>query len=110
MSASASPTPLLSAYLTQDAIVRRVDPSLGVLLDLPGHGCGYAHISAVADERVDKLDKAMRPGQREAARVIGLRLMDGLAVLSLKPSAVEQYLEVSRQSGRFEYAVSSPPS
>ena len=101
--------PSLGALLPQDAIIRRVDASLGVLLDLPGHGCGYAHISAVADERVDKLDKAMRPGQREAARVIGARLMDGLAVLSLKPSAVEQYLEVSRQSGRFTLTLSAPP-
>ena len=86
-----------------------MDPSLGVLLDLPGQGCGYAHISTVADERVDKLDKAIRPGQREAARVIGSRLMDGLAVLSLKPSAVEQYLEVSCQSRRFENKLYSPP-
>lgn len=79
----------------QEAAVQRVDPALGVLLDLAACGSGYAHISDISDERIAKLEKVLKVGQREAARVIGARPMDGLAVLSLKPSAVEQFLVVS---------------
>ena len=80
--------------LVQDAVVRRVDGLLGVLLDLPSGASGFAHISDVADDRVEKLDKVLKRGQKVPARVIGSRPMDGLAVLSLKPSLVEQYLTV----------------
>ena len=65
----------------QDAIVRRVDPGLGVLLELrqgeqpsskaaQQNGAhkggaapiaGYAHISAVSDKRVEKLEKVDCP-------------------------------------------------
>lgn len=79
----------------QKAVVQRVDDQVGVLLSLPGFGLGYAHISDISDEKVDKLGKVLHVGQDESARVIGSRLMDGLAVVSLKPSAVEQYLMVS---------------
>lgn len=152
------------------AVVRRVDPGLGLMLELPaaaagegGEGAaapglpltpGYAHISAVADKKVDDLTQVggagarclwpcgpallsaprtagwlqpravcafpacwepaptripsrttrrhirlcsrpltrpqFRPGQRHRARVLGFRPMDGLAVLTLKPSAVDQ--------------------
>ena len=75
-------------------MVQRVDDQLGVLLSLPGVGSGYAHISDIADEKVDRLSKVLQVGQEESARVIGSRLMDGLAVLSLKPSAIEQFLMV----------------
>lgn len=78
----------------QKATVQRVDDKLGVLLSLPGHGTGYAHISDIADEKVDNLAKVLKVGQDESARVIGSRPMDGLAVLSLKPSAIEQFLMV----------------
>lgn len=71
-----------------------MDGQLGVLLSLPKWGQGYAHISDVADEKVNNLEKVLQVGQTEDARVIGSRLMDGLAVVSLKPSAVEQFLTV----------------
>lgn len=62
----------------QESVIRRVDPGLGVLLELrpsgaaegaapqqngkPASGAepvlaGYAHISAVSDKRVEKLEK-----------------------------------------------------
>ena len=78
----------------QKAVVKRVDNQLGVLLSLPKWGHGYAHISDIADEKVEKLEKVLHVGQTEAARVIGSRLMDGIAVVSLKPSAIEQFLMV----------------
>ena len=84
----------------QKAVVQRVDDQLGVLLSLPGYCNGYAHISDISDERVNNLPKVLQIGQAESARVIGSRPMDGLAVVSLKPSAIEQYLLVSdRQPG-----------
>lgn len=89
--------------LVQGAIVLRVDPNVGTLLDLGGHGRGYAHISDVSEERIDKLEKVLKPGQKEAARVTGIRPLDGLAILSLKPSAVQQFLLVT-----FEAAHSHP--
>ncbi|KAK9832620.1 hypothetical protein WJX81_004603 [Elliptochloris bilobata] len=138
----------------KNAIVRRVDPALGLLLELPPQGlgdseadpdpepdpdpaaplppprekgdkrrggrkkaaraakraaaaaaagggvtgsgassapvaAGYAHISNVADTKIDKLDKAFKVGQVVRARVVGTRPMDALAVLSLRPSVVE---------------------
>lgn len=75
----------------QDVTVARVDPGLGVLLEaakaIPPTA-GYAHISQLADERVEKADKKFRPGQVVKARVLGSRPMDGLATFTLQPSAV----------------------
>lgn len=79
------------AFCMQDVTVARVDPGLGVLLEaakaIPPTA-GYAHISQLADERVEKADKKFRPGQVVKARVLGSRPMDGLATLTLQPSAV----------------------
>jgi len=52
----------------EDAVVRRVDPGLGVVLRLPSSGdgdaaapaAGFAHISALSDTRIDKVEKASR--------------------------------------------------
>lgn len=47
-------------------------------------------ISQLSDSRVEKLEKAFKRGQKVRARVIGHRLMDGLAALTLKPSVLDQ--------------------
>ena len=62
----------------EDAIVRRVDPAVGVLLELPGKrlaraSVGYCHISDAADDRVDKLERRFRVGKTVRARVVGRR-------------------------------------
>lgn len=72
----------------------RVDAAIGVILKLPEGSSAFCHISDVSDGRVEKLDKVLKVGQCEKVRVIGSRLMDNLAVVSLKPSAIEQYLVV----------------
>ena len=79
----------------QGASVSRVDAGLGVVLSLPAGGSAFCHISDVSDERVSRLDKVLKVGQTEAARVIGSRPMENLVVVSLKASAIEQYLVVS---------------
>lgn len=48
--------------------MRRVDPGLGVVLRLPSNGdgdaaapaAGFAHISALSDTRIDKVEKVSR--------------------------------------------------
>jgi hypothetical protein len=75
------------------AVVKRVDPALGLLLELPASPApapAFAHVSNLSDERVDKPEKAFRPGQAVRARVIGFRLVDGLALVSLKESVLKQ--------------------
>ena len=101
------------------AVVKRVDPNLGLLLDLEAPAAaaaieendddeddntdkkiitsstatniyGYAHISNLADEKIDKVENRYRPGQVVNVRVIGVRPMDGLVAVSLKSSVLEQ--------------------
>ncbi|KAH7441212.1 hypothetical protein KP509_03G029000 [Ceratopteris richardii] len=81
--------------LCEKAIVRRVDPTLGLLLGLEMEGglfAGYAHISDVSDDHIEKLEVKFREGRVVKGRVIGKRVMDGLAVVSLKDSKVRQQL------------------
>jgi rRNA biogenesis protein RRP5 len=73
--------------------VRRVDPALGLLLELPSQPVpapAFAHVSNLGDARVERPEKLFRPGQKVAARVIGFRLVDGLALTSLKESVLKQ--------------------
>eukprot|EP00798_Chlamydomonas_sp_ICE-L_P000495 gene495-1901_t len=77
------------------AIVKRVDPGLGLLLELPitedASCAGYVHVSNVSDERTEKpLDKMFKVDEKVTTRVIGFRLVDGLATVSMKKSVVEQ--------------------
>ena len=101
------------------AVVKRVDPNLGLLLDLEAPAAaaaieendddeddntdkkiitsstatniyGYAHISNLADEKIEKVENRYRPGQVVNVRVIGVRPMDGLVAVSLKSSVLEQ--------------------
>lgn len=79
----------------KDAIVRRVDATIGMLLELPTKEnvvAGYVHISSVSDEHIAKLEKKYTVGKKVRARVIGHRVMDALAIASLKESVVDQLL------------------
>lgn len=54
---------MLCLQVFEDATIKRVDSELGLLCELPAPGGsgsltpGYAHISAIADEKVETLDK-----------------------------------------------------
>ncbi|KAI5068389.1 hypothetical protein GOP47_0016734 [Adiantum capillus-veneris] len=79
--------------LCEKATVRRVDITIGLLLELPIRDtsfAGYAHISDASDEHVEQLQEMFKEGKKTKARVIGKRLMDGLAVVTLKDSKVNQ--------------------
>ncbi|KAL0048743.1 hypothetical protein WJX82_009925 [Trebouxia sp. C0006] len=77
----------------EDLVVKRIDEGLGLILEVPSEPAvtpGFVHISNVGDTKVDKLQQAYRVGQKVKGRVIGARHLDGLSVLSLKPTVVEQ--------------------
>jgi rRNA biogenesis protein RRP5 len=87
-----SPLPAIGTRLP-GCVVRRVDPDVGLLCALPAADdaapqAGYVHISAVADSRVEKLEKKFKRGQEVEARVVGSRPLEDCAVLSLKPSVL----------------------
>ena len=80
----------------ETAIVTRVDPGLGIALNLPGKEKesdsvweAYAHISNLSDKKVEDIHRCHKLGQVVPCRVIGLRPIDGLASVSLKPSVIE---------------------
>lgn len=80
----------------ESAQVSRLDENLGMLLQFStersGEATGYVHISNASESHIEKIGKHFRVGQQVRARVIGQRLMDGMASLSLKKSVIEQQL------------------
>ncbi|CAG9462427.1 unnamed protein product [Pedinophyceae sp. YPF-701] len=79
----------------EEAVVRRVDRAQGLLVELPGAEggvpfAGYVPSAHVSDDKVEKLEKAFRSGQRVACRVVGFRPMDALCTVSLKASVLRQ--------------------
>ncbi|RQM29029.1 hypothetical protein B5M09_003214 [Aphanomyces astaci] len=85
----------------QTAVVHRIDAGIGMLLSLAGPASvggdrlswkeflpAFAHISRVADSRIEKLDKHFKVGQVVPGRVVGYCAFDGLVNLTLAPSAL----------------------
>lgn len=70
--------------------VRTLTPAYAACLRCPPSPTAVTQISQLSDSRVEKLEKAFKRGQKVRARVIGHRLMDGLASLTLKPSVLDQ--------------------
>ena len=51
------------SLLLQEAVVRRVCPNLGLMLELPmepSPRAGFAHVSNILDSKSDKLEKVQR--------------------------------------------------
>lgn len=99
--ASISPTSVLPiSTVVQEAKVAKVDVGNGLYCDIGVKGVrGFAHISKLSDSRVDTLSEssgAYKMGSIHKARVIGYNLIDGLFILSLASSVINQpflYLE-----------------
>ncbi len=79
------------------APVLRVDEGRGLLLSLPlggelGGSCpAFCHASNVADERPERLSAVYKAGSSKLkCRVIGFRLLDGLATVSATTTALKQ--------------------
>jgi len=90
-----------------DAMVVRVDPGVGMMVRLAGKVPkddddeeaiaakgktvieGWVHISNVADDKVDKLEKHYKAGRSKVScRVTGFSWIDGLVTLTMKPSVL----------------------
>jgi len=88
------PMAMATGTVVDNAVVYRIDPNVGMLLQTPTSKSflrtAYMHISDASDDHVDKLEKLFKPGQKIQGRIIGSRLLDGLASISLKRSVVEQ--------------------
>ena len=89
------PTSVLAiSSILDQAKVAKVDPGSGLFLDVGVKGArGFAHISMLSDSRVDTLSElngAYKIGSLHQARVMGFNSIDGLFILSLKPSVIDQ--------------------
>lgn len=62
----------------------------GLLLDLPGFGKGFVHLSNLSDAKVEKVDKSFKIGSTHKARVISLDYVDDLILVTFQNSVIEQ--------------------
>ncbi|KAJ9650135.1 rRNA biogenesis protein rrp5 [Neophaeococcomyces mojaviensis] len=70
-----------------------VVPGLGVYFSLPSDAYGFAHISRLSDKTVDSLSEMSGPykvGSEHEARILDYNPIDGLYILSLQKSILEQ--------------------
>jgi rRNA biogenesis protein RRP5 len=75
----------------QNCIIRRIDPSVGIFLSTSNHSQFlFVHASRVADERIEKLERAFRIAQEVSCRILGHSLIDGFALATMKPSALNE--------------------
>ncbi|KDN33351.1 hypothetical protein RSAG8_13557, partial [Rhizoctonia solani AG-8 WAC10335] len=79
--------------------VTRVESEWGLVCELAGGVGAFVHISQISDSLVPQLSSvsgAWRIGSSHRARVIGYHALDGLLLLSLKPSVLElEYMQVA---------------
>ncbi|CAH3149742.1 unnamed protein product, partial [Porites evermanni] len=76
--------------IIEDAVVMRVDQGMGLLMRLSDNSLGFAHISRVSDERVEKLGKKYKAGTTHRCRILGFNSLDGLITLTMEKSVIEQ--------------------
>ncbi|KAK9455521.1 hypothetical protein V1511DRAFT_497972 [Dipodascopsis uninucleata] len=80
--------------VVQTAKVRSVEPSLGVFLETGIEGVlGFVHISRLSDSRVEEISSLFGPYRTDTihtARVIGYSWADGLYIMSLQDSVLNQ--------------------
>jgi rRNA biogenesis protein RRP5 len=86
--------PSLALSSTVDsASVIRVESGLGIYLQLSGDIVGFAHISRLSDKKVDSVSEmtgAYKLGSEHRARILDYNPVDGLYIVSLQPSVLEQ--------------------
>lgn len=80
--------------IIEKATVVKVVSHLGLWLDVGCEGIlAFAHISNVADERIDGLSESTGPyrkGSSHQARITGYNAIDGTYIASLQPSILKQ--------------------
>ncbi|KAJ3286606.1 hypothetical protein HK104_008958, partial [Borealophlyctis nickersoniae] len=76
--------------IVDNVSVVRVDAGFGCLLEIPGAGIGYVHMSKLSDAHADKIEKRFRAGTAHRARVIGFDYCDGLTLVTFQESIINQ--------------------
>ena len=80
--------------IVEEARVVKVEFGIGLFLDVGVKGLrGFAHISKVADGKVESLSESTGPyklGSVHKARIINYNSMDGLFIVSLEPKVINQ--------------------
>lgn len=72
-----------------DAEVLEVDQT-ALYLDLGQQLRGFAPLPLISDEKLESLGKAYRRGTRHSCRIVQFNLMDGVAIVSLQRSVLDQ--------------------
>ena len=67
-----------------------VESRNGVMLSLPNGAFGFSHLQLMYDEKSDRVLKQHCLGSCHSCRVIQFNLLDGLAIVSLQNSVLEQ--------------------
>ena len=85
--------------IVEEVTVRKVEPGVCLFVSIGLKGvAGYVHISQVKDGKIDTLSESSGPykvGSVHRGRVIGYNSLDGVYVLSLQQSILEQpYLRI----------------
>ncbi|KAK2604944.1 hypothetical protein N8I77_007834 [Diaporthe amygdali] len=80
--------------VVENCVVKRVESDIGLFVDVGVEGVpGFVHISRVKDGKVDALYESSGPyklNSAHRARVVGYNAFDGLFLLSLQKSVLEQ--------------------
>jgi rRNA biogenesis protein RRP5 len=80
--------------IVEEAIITKVEPATGLFLNLGVKGLrGFAHISRVADKKIESLAETSGPyklDSKHRARVIGYNPMDGMYLVSLEQKVLDQ--------------------
>jgi len=91
------PTKLKIGTVIQDAVVTKVDQGIGLRLALPVKKAAkpfpaYCHISKISDQRLEKITGDHGEGTEHSARVIAFNRLDGVAIVTLQSSVIDEPL------------------
>ncbi|KAH8806363.1 hypothetical protein F5882DRAFT_316793 [Hyaloscypha sp. PMI_1271] len=80
--------------IIEEVTVRKVEADIGLFVDVGVKGVsGFVHISRVKDGKIETLSEsagAYKVGSTHRGRVIGYNSLDGVYLISLEPSVLEQ--------------------
>ncbi|KAL2429679.1 rRNA biogenesis protein rrp5 [Exophiala dermatitidis] len=85
-------TPALSSIVDAAPVIR-VEPGLGIYLQLSPNTVGFAHVSRLSDDKVEMLSETSGPfklGSEHKARIIEYNPVDDLYLVSLQKKVLEQ--------------------
>jgi rRNA biogenesis protein RRP5 len=90
-----NPLDVLSlSSIVEEVTVRKVEADVGLFVDVGVKGVsGFVHISRVKDGKIDTLSETTGPykiGSTHRGRLIGYNSFDGVYLVSLEPSILEQ--------------------